>query len=52
MSADDKAFEAIKEKIKKMAKSIKDGAKTKLVDQPEVEVELGTERDELRCCQY
>ena len=38
---DDKAFEVIREKIKKMAKNLKTGAETKLVDPPEVEVELG-----------
>ena len=36
MSADDKAFEAIKEKIIKMAKNIKDGVETRLVYKAEV----------------
>jgi len=40
-NADDAAFQALVEKIKEMAKTVRDGIDTQLVEMPELEVELG-----------
>lgn len=44
-NADDAAFQALVEKIKAMAKNMRDGVETELVEKPEIDVELAAGED-------